>query len=304
MSNQYCKKYHYNLETFYREDALSYYLLGAYITDGNVAICPNKSTAVTLGSCDYDWLESIKNKVCNELQVKKRRNSNYWELKIYSYELANFLISKGCVQNKSLTVDFPKVPKQYLPDFIRGCIDGDGSVILRTLQRNSRNKLTLDKIFTYQIAQCALYSASEKFIKEYEDILTNYGFAFSSNKRKNNGGLIRGKRILGKHFIYSTFISGEQANKFLQWIYYPNHPLSMPRKCLKANKILSFYKSKHINKFRGVCWNKKANKWYAQITLNYKNIYLGLFNDRIEAAKTYDLKARELFGPTAITNFS
>ena len=32
------QKYKYNLQTFYNEDAISYYLLGAFITDGNINI--------------------------------------------------------------------------------------------------------------------------------------------------------------------------------------------------------------------------------------------------------------------------
>ncbi|SES11264.1 LAGLIDADG family homing endonuclease [Psychrobacillus sp. OK032] len=34
----------------------------------------------------------------------------------------------GIIPNKSLTVPFPEVPKEYLSSFIRGVIDGDGWV--------------------------------------------------------------------------------------------------------------------------------------------------------------------------------
>jgi hypothetical protein len=35
----------------------------------------------------------------------------------------------GGTENKSLTLEFPEVPKEYLPDFIRGYFDGDGSIM-------------------------------------------------------------------------------------------------------------------------------------------------------------------------------
>ena len=57
------------------------------------------------------------------------------------------------------------------------------------------------------------------------------------------------------------------------------------------------------SQFKSVYWNKRAKKWMAQIRHNSKLIYLGLFNDEIEAAKTYDAKAKELFGEFAKTNF-
>jgi len=54
--------------------------------------------------------------------------------------------------------------------------------------------------------------------------------------------------------------------------------------------------------FKGIYWNKKVKKWQAQIQYKGNKIYLGLFEDEIEAAKTYDKKAIELFGEFARTN--
>jgi hypothetical protein len=49
-------------------------------------------------------------------------------LKINSKELKNDLKKLGITANKSLIVPFPNVPKEFLPSFIRGVIDGDGWV--------------------------------------------------------------------------------------------------------------------------------------------------------------------------------
>jgi hypothetical protein len=47
---------------------------------------------------------------------------------------------------------------------------------------------------------------------------------------------------------------------------------------------------------KGICFDKTRNKWRAQIMINKKNIYLGLF-DNIEDAKiARQNKAKELFG--------
>lgn len=47
---------------------------------------------------------------------------------------------------------------------------------------------------------------------------------------------------------------------------------------------------------RGVHWNKQANKWHAQVGLNNKIIYLGLFDDLKEAEQAV-IKARKTHMP-------
>lgn len=56
------------------------------------------------------------------------------------------------------------------------------------------------------------------------------------------------------------------------------------------------------SKYKGVCWHKASNKWIAQICINYKIIYLGLFINKIDAAIAYNKKAKELFGEFANLN--
>jgi hypothetical protein len=58
------------------------------------------------------------------------------------------------------------------------------------------------------------------------------------------------------------------------------------------------------SKYKGVCWDKKRFKWVSRITINRKAIHLGYFLDEIEAAKIYDIKAKELFGDFAVLNFN
>lgn len=55
--------------------------------------------------------------------------------------------------------------------------------------------------------------------------------------------------------------------------------------------------------YYGVSWHKGAGKWICQIKINYENIYLGLFTDKISAALAYDQKAKELRGPITHLNF-
>lgn len=59
------------------------------------------------------------------------------------------------------------------------------------------------------------------------------------------------------------------------------------------------------SKFKGVSLvitRKGSKRWKSQITLNSKHIYLGHFDNEIDAAKAYNVKAKELFGEYALLN--
>jgi hypothetical protein len=51
--------------------------------------------------------------------------------------------------------------------------------------------------------------------------------------------------------------------------------------------------------FKGVTWNKSANKWNAQLMLNYKRISLGNFEKKEDAAEAYKKGAVQYFGEYA-----
>ena len=55
--------------------------------------------------------------------------------------------------------------------------------------------------------------------------------------------------------------------------------------------------------YKGVGWAKQNKKWTAQIQHNGKKIHIGLYEDKEEAARAYDAKAKELHGEYAYLNF-
>lgn len=54
--------------------------------------------------------------------------------------------------------------------------------------------------------------------------------------------------------------------------------------------------------YKGVTWDKNKGKWKSQIAANNKKICIGHFKNKIDAAKAYDEKAKELHGDFAKTN--
>ena len=57
------------------------------------------------------------------------------------------------------------------------------------------------------------------------------------------------------------------------------------------------------SRFKGVGYSKDRRKWFAKIWFEGQRIWLGYFLDEVEAARTYDAKAVELFGEFAHLNF-
>ncbi len=55
--------------------------------------------------------------------------------------------------------------------------------------------------------------------------------------------------------------------------------------------------------FKGVFFDKQWNKWRAAIRINYKRFYLGSFENKIEAARSYDMAAKQYHGEFANLNF-
>lgn len=75
------------------------------------------------------------------------------------------------------------------------------------------------------------------------------------------------------------------------------------RECTHAQNIANSKTQRGSSKYRGVCWNKQKCRWQANITVNYKLKYLGLFDSEFRAALVYDDAAFEAFGEFASLNF-
>lgn len=59
---------------------------------------------------------------------------------------------------------------------------------------------------------------------------------------------------------------------------------------------------KHTSKYKGVHWHNHTKKWKAEIKINGKKKYLGVFISEEDAAAAYDTAARELFSEYSKVN--
>src|SRR5579859_2260251 len=150
--------YAYNIEIFEQPNALTYYLLGVFVSDG----CVDKNLRrATITSKDAKWLETISQNICSGKPISPKKSSDCSVLTINSRYIARWLIDHQCIPNKSLTLQMPEIPNQYFNQFLRGVFDGDGCVtIANTIGKTKQLR-------TY------IVSASKDFVQQLSNILNN-----------------------------------------------------------------------------------------------------------------------------------
>jgi hypothetical protein len=223
-------KYNYNYDTFYNEDDVSYYLLGAYMTDGCVQINGKSSWITTISSKDENWLQLIREYICPDIKIRQGNQVKLFS--ISNKEIGGWFISNGCVPRKSAILECPDVPSKYLPDFLRGCWDGDGSISFYT--KKSNNKI---------IYSSYLCSASFLFLEKISAILIENGINNSICETSKQNCKINGRIVVAKHNQYRITLGGRATYKLVKLLYYPNHKLSLPRKKERANTIINYYQT-------------------------------------------------------------
>ena len=129
------------------------YILGFLYADGNNS--PSKGTvSLSLQEEDVDILERIRNelKSSRPLEFIDYSNKhtfgysykNQYRLCLFSSHMCKTLEMLGMIQNKSLSLCFPKQLSQNLwRHFIRGYFDGDGSICFRNRGNGASCTITI-----------------------------------------------------------------------------------------------------------------------------------------------------------------
>lgn len=113
------------------------YFLGLMFTDGYVARDKKEERAPQIGiqlkESDKEILELLKNEINSNSSLryekrKNRNNSGTFCLSFRSKKMAEDLSKYNIVPNKTYLVTQLIIPDQYDIDFLRGIIDGDGSI--------------------------------------------------------------------------------------------------------------------------------------------------------------------------------
>ena len=186
------RKYTFNIDKFKQDSSDKYYWLGFIAADGSIV---NNTLSIELKSIDEEHLKLFNEFSENTKEIEKRINNLNVEcvkVQINSYELIEYLKNYNLIQNKSLIYTIPedKIPQEYIMDFIRGIIDGDGCIRINNHQQISLSFCGGNETCVRQVRDLLGIDNKIKLDKQ------TYSFQVTGN--------IKAKKILDKIYESST----------------------------------------------------------------------------------------------------
>jgi hypothetical protein len=190
------RKYSVNENFFKKWSSDMAYILGFWFADGCIRNRRGSKTfTITQHKNDKYILEKFLQKMESNHPLVKIRNC--FEMTIGSKKIFDDIVNLGGKIRKSLDVEFPEVPKEYLHDFIRGYFDGDGCIYqhenryrvtfvcgsLKFLER--LNEILSVELSKYNHGMKINYSGKIVIVKERRAWISGKYCKFSQNYRLN-----------------------------------------------------------------------------------------------------------------------
>lgn len=190
------------------------YAIGLITTDGSLSI---DERHINFTSKDEDLVVLFKKylDIDNKIGRKARggeKEKKYYQIQFGDRNFYDFLLSIGLMPAKSKKLKGLSIPNKYFADFLRGCIDGDGSI--KTFKHPESK---------YPQLRVSIASASKKFL----DWLQRKNYLFGLK-----GYIMEGVGVYVLQYAMTDSI------KLLRKVYYKNCPASLNRKLLSAKVFL------------------------------------------------------------------
>lgn len=201
------------------------YAIGLIATDGNLA---RDGRHISVVSKDLDQLETLRRCLglrvsISEFQSKRGRLARrvQWSDRAF-YKV---LLTIGLTPNKSLTLGRVAIPDEYFPGFFRGCLDGDGSVLVY-IDRYHSGK---NERYVYRRLYVSLASASRTFVDWIQ---------LTVQRLTSLHGVIEIQRRTGRRPVWLLRYAKRESRALLRWMYYAPDLPSLARKRAKAEPFL------------------------------------------------------------------
>lgn len=222
------RKYYLNEDFFCKWNSSMAYVLGFWFADGYMR--KEKSYRIVFAGKDKDIFIKIREALCSNHPIRLSHRDNCYFISFCSRKLYEGLTKLGGLRRKSKIITFPKVPKKFLPDFIRGYFDGDGSVFFVKYIRTKDKRLTKELRTNFT-------SGSRQFLNDLMKVLHNeIGLPLKVLGVFNNGSSLK----LG----YGM----KDSDTLLRYMYYLNFPIGLKRKAVFVSKIPIYQKHFFKNK--------------------------------------------------------
>lgn len=204
------------------------YAVGLLATDGNLSKDKRHILFTTTEkqlACLFKTCLPIKNKTsitpASGFGTRRAYRINFGDVKFYRW-----LKEIGITPNKSLSIKALSIPKKYFSDFLRGHLDGDGSVFTYV----DRYRTYKGKRYTYNRLYTSFISSSYPHIKWLQSRI--------KNNLNIEGALNFYRKKDRKNIVWQLRFAKNDSLKLLSWLYYkPNLPC-LTRKRKIAERFL------------------------------------------------------------------
>jgi hypothetical protein len=204
------------------------YAVGLLVTDGHLSVDGHH---ITLVSADVQLLETFKNILELKNRIGIHRGGTFgrraYRVQFGDRLFYDWLVSIGFTSRKTYTIGRLAIPDEVFPDFLRGHLDGDGSIIAYVDRYNT----ALSVAYVYQRLYVRLLSASCQHIEWLRSRIESL---------LGIGGYVTSRRTpLSTVPIYTLCFAKKEAIALLRWIYYAPAVPCLARKRAIAEPFLT-----------------------------------------------------------------
>jgi len=206
------------------------YVVGLIATDGCLS---NDKRHIIMRSNDLQLLNTFK--VCLGLSNKIGTTNSGGFSKKQSYrvqfgnvQLYNWFLKIGLSPAKTHTIGMLDIPDKFFPDFLRGHLDGDGSVTTYTDYYNTKK----NPKYVYERLWVRFISASRSHVEYLRKGISNL---LGISGHMSQGKVYRDYQTDG---IWTLKFAKKDSVKLLNWMYYNKNVPCLKRKRERAEKFL------------------------------------------------------------------
>lgn len=197
------------------------YLLGWAITDGSISVSPRYSIGWELADLEpLEIMQRITGAI-SKIEHRRRGDCTYHRLRLRGQDVVEAFMAYGVEPRKTHRTKLPEdIPKEVMPHFLRGLLDGDGSIMLAAGSATNRAG--------YIVLLAEIASICRPFLDELRAI-TGAGVIGASGKPGHRSQKLRlkcsdaegflrmvyadseGLRLSRKHAVWLAFLASGQT---------------------------------------------------------------------------------------------
>lgn len=210
------------------------YAVGLLVTDG----CLSKDGRhIVFRSCDIDQIEAMRLCLNTHTTIEAPRyevehnQKICYRIQIGNVQLYRWLLSIGLFPRKSYTIGQIDIPDELFRDFLRGHLDGDGTIVT---YRDSYN-ISKNPAYIYIRLFVRFISASEQHMMWIRSTLTRL--------LQVHGDISNYRGPKSTVPLWSLKFMKHESIKLLGWLYYDPYIPYLERKRKKAEQALAIIKT-------------------------------------------------------------